>query len=149
VANLYGVANPVTLPAYATPIGGVDIVCPAGAETNVIALTFNSVTSSGWFAPWVYGQLAISLAATPATSVTVGARLGAGSDWAALGVNTYLLTANANIAYFLYAIGGALIMHDPAPGLVHYITINPGAQPVTLRNSGTQTFGAWLRAPDQ
>jgi hypothetical protein len=148
-ANLYGVANPLPLPVFAGMIGATDIVCPAGAETNVIALPTNVPISQGIYYPAVSGVLWVTLGATPASQVTVGARIGAGADFFANAYNTIPLVASATIMIPFFGYGPSALLSYPTGPLTINISINPGAQAVTARAAGALAYGWWQRAPDQ
>lgn len=149
MANLYGIASPNPVPVGVNTIGGVDVACPAGSETNVLAILFNPPTVNGVYYPFIGGYLVISLGATPPTALQYNVRLGAGSDFIALAIGATLLVANANIIQPIYAPGTALIMNNPSGANTFNVSLTPTAQAVTVRTNGTIGFGQWVRATDQ
>jgi len=149
VANLYGVASPNPVPAFGGSIGGVNVSCPAGVETNVIAISMPPAVSAGWYYPFCSMFLNISLGATPPTALFVSFRLGAGSDLTGLQVPGGWLVANANFLFSVWVSQAGVVVQNPYAAQIMNVTLNPAAQAVTLQTSGSGAIGGWLRAPDQ
>lgn len=149
MANLYGVANPIALPAQANTIGAADVNCPAGTETNVIAIPTNVPISQGWYYPAVFAVLAISLGATPPTGVQLGARIGAGADFSYWAIYPGMLAASITLEQSFQLFGAGTILAYSTGPLTINISVNPTAQAVTARFSGSYAYAWWNRAPDQ
>jgi hypothetical protein len=149
VANLYGVATPNPLPVWVSTIGSANIACPAGVETNVVALAFNPALSSGWYYPNVWGLLGAQMGATAPSSCNIGLRLGNGADILAISVGSGLLVANGYWVYPVALAGFQLIMSNPYGANTFNVTLNPVGQAITASQNGTFLFGQWVRAPDQ
>lgn len=144
-ANLYGVANPVSLPGGQIVFG--PIACPAGVETTVASPPALTAPSGGYFYPMCWFNVEMLSGATLAVSVTFAIRIGAGSD-----VDTaYFVPASYqanNYAFFSMSFSGppSNTIWQGAGSVVN-ITCNPNSQPVTCYNM-KYTVGLF-RAPDQ
>jgi hypothetical protein len=146
---LYGVANPLAVPALAGTIGSADVVCSAGVETNVIAISVNPPISQGWYYPVVEGSLAVAIGATSPTGVIVAGRIGAGADFASQGMMSASLSPNFNLNYFFMIFGTTTFLAYPIGASILNISILSVGQAITIRNNGSQAYGYWQRAPDQ
>ena len=149
MANLYGVDNTVLTPNSAGLIGGADVFCPAGVETNIIATPALIAPSNGYFVPMLWLNVAITFAATPATNVSVGARIGAGADFDYYNLNAALIVANATIMLNGFLSGVAAQVPWFQPGSVVYVSLNPTAQAVNARVLGSRALYWLARAQDQ
>lgn len=149
MANLYGVANPLPLPQQGNTIGATDIACPAGVETNVIAIPSNVPISQGWYYPGIFAMLDVALGATAPSTLTFGARIGAGSDFSYFALNVAVLVANANLFVPFQLFGLSTILSYTTGPLTINISVTPTANPVTCRFSGSYAYCFWNRAPDQ
>ena len=148
MANLYGVATPNPLPAGAGTIGGVDVIVPGNVETNVIGIALPPAVSAGFYYPWVAPAIDILLGPTPPTQVTVGYRLGAGSDFASNGPPLAAMVGNATIYFSAYLAGASAIVSNPYTTITLFVTLYSFGQQITCK-AGSQAYGGWLRAPDQ
>ena len=149
MANLYGVANPIIYPAYATVIGGVDLACPAGTETNVIDSGALVAISNGYYYPVVCSYMNVTLGATPPTSLVVAARIGAGSDFSTFGPYPSLLVAGATLFITGMLVGPISQTAWQGAGSHIFVTVNPVAQGITFRSYSSGAFFYLYRAPDQ
>jgi hypothetical protein len=148
-ANLYGVANPNPLPNAAGTIGGANVNCPAGVETNFCAITINPAVSPGWYYPAVFGTVAILLTATPSTFINWAARIGAGADFQIQSTATTMLVASATLTISLFLYGFATFVSNPFGANTFNVTANPGVNAFSVGLNGTLFYGQWVRAPDQ
>jgi hypothetical protein len=149
VANLYGVANPVILPASNFTIGVVDVACPLGVETNVMASPNLVAISNGYFYVGCVGAIYIQLGATAPTNLVVAARINNGADIVQAGTSGALLVANALVQFPVFLFGGASQTAWQGLGSPVQISVNPNTQPVTVRASGSVVWITLYRAPDQ
>lgn len=148
MANLYGVANSPGQPGQQLLIGGADVTCNAGVETNVITSPLLVAPSNGYFYAWASGMLTLVCGATPPTQVTIGIRIGAGADSMQIGINTVFLTASD---FFMVPIG----LFTPEsqtpwqpPGSTVSIGITPLTGIVVARVQGSSVCLGLLRGTD-
>ena len=149
MANLYGVANPNPLPQSVATIGGTDIACPAGSETNIIQAAPALPTVPGVYYPMAQGWTTLSFGATPPTNVQMSLRVNNGSDLLPWTIWAGLLIANNNLIVPLMFYGYNLIVQNPTGVYNFQVGITPLAQAITARNGGTLFYVQWVRASDQ
>lgn len=148
MANLVGVANPLPIPTYAQLIGGANINCPAGAETNIIAISPNPLISQGIYYPLFAGAIDIVVGATPMTFCTYNFRIGNGADlnslvWPQTGWGA---NAMSNIGFYV-PIVAYTVWPNPPPA--YNISITPSGGSCTVQTGGSFAFCSWVRGPDQ
>lgn len=127
MANLYGVANSPGQPGQVTLIGGADVNCPAGSETNILTSPPLIAPSNGYFYAWASGIITLVCGTTPPTAITVGIRVGAGADTMQFGINTSFLTASD---FFMVPIG-LFTPESTIPWQGAGSTVSIGITPVT------------------
>ena len=149
MANVYGVANTNPPPSFWGTIGGTDINCPAGVETNVVAATPTAPTYPGMFYPFATGVITITIGATPPGQVVMALRIGSGSDINTIFVWATLMTAGAHIPQSVSFYGYTVAISNPSATTIFNLTVNPSGQAVTVNAGGTYAWASWLRAPDQ
>jgi hypothetical protein len=89
----------------------------------------------------------ITFGSTVATSLTFGARIGAGADFDAVGFVTSVFTANQILPYTIPFMGTPSNTSWAGAGSVINLTANPGAQAVQI--GAVRSVIMLLRAPDQ
>lgn len=102
---IWGVANPVPIPAVYSPSGNV--TCTAGTEVTCVTTTtaLTGQPGQGYF-PLIFGVLTFLMGATASASLVIAARFHNGSDFAQTQtVDTGLLANNATIAIPVVIIG--------------------------------------------
>jgi hypothetical protein len=149
MANLYGVANPNPLWAFATPIGGADVACPAGVETTFITVVINPTLNPGIYYAAAVGVVTTLLGAVAPTAITFGLRIGGGSDVIAIAPSFTSFVANTPFIFPLPLYGINALISNPIPPTTLNVTANPAAQGVTIKQGGSLVFAGWVRAPDQ
>lgn len=145
-ANLYGVANP-----WANAVFGLVptlVNCPAGVETTFIGQQMIA-PSQGLFYPVVFGYIQIVCGATPPTSVSIFAKVGAGSDFNGSGIPTQHLTANNTFDWWYLLTGLPSRSVWQGAGNVINVTCNPIGQAVTVTAAGGYCQFFLFRAADQ
>jgi hypothetical protein len=148
-ANLYGVANNVPLWVFAAPIGGADVACPAGVETNCIAAVVNPIISPGTYYAAAIGAITVTLGATVPTACAFGLKIGAGSDVIQVAPSTALFVASGTFVFPIPLYGINTLVQNPVGPTTFNVTCFPTAQPVTVKLGGSFVFAGWVRGPDQ
>lgn len=149
MANLYGVANAPGPSVLNSTIGGGNITCPPGVETNIIASNPLIAVSQGFFFAQVLGQVAINIGATPPTALTVGFRIGAGADFWAWSWPSQYLVANAELISPLVAFTVTSQTIWQGTGSIVNVSLNPTAQQVIAFTTISYAYFNLVRAPDQ
>lgn len=149
MANLYGVANVLSPFSTFTLIGGADVACPAATETNIIAATLAGQDTSGFYFPFAFATVVLLMGATPATSITLAIRVGAGADMNTQAIPPAVLVANATVVFPLHIRGTTSQAAYQSPGSVINLTVNPTAQAVTAKFVGCHAAMGLTRASDQ
>lgn len=146
--NLYGVANTGPALYYGTLLNAGGVTCPAGVETNVIALGPVTALAQGVYYPVFWAQLSIQSGATAPTQIVLGAKIGAGADFATFQpYNGLFIAGQVNVIWW-YGIGQPSRAPWVTPGSVINITVNPLAQSVSCVYYCSQAIGGVFRAPD-
>ena len=102
---IWGVANPVPVPAVFSPAN--DVTCTAGSEVTVVTTTTALIGQPGQgYYPIVFGCLVFLMGATASASLVIAARYHLGSDFTQTQtVDTGLLANNATIAIPVVIVG--------------------------------------------
>lgn len=147
--NLYGVSNPLALPVAYGPIGGTNVPCPAGSETNVITSGPIAAISPGFYYPMLWLSLSILYGGTLPTQIIVAFRIGAGSDVDSVFIPTNSLVASTANVFSATLIGASSQVAWQGSGSTINVTLSPSAQAITLQLTGSRAAIALFRAPDQ
>jgi hypothetical protein len=149
VANLYGVASPTPFPGFAQLIGGANIACPAGVETNIFQINPPVIVSPGMYYPWAYGVVNWVVGATGITFLTINFRINNGADLTQITLPQTGWGANvlASSAYFMPIT--STVQSNPTSALPWQVSVTPATGSLTMQIGGSYLFAQWLRAPDQ
>lgn len=147
-ANLYGVANPAPTLIYSTLIGGANLACPAGTETNLLSTGTLITPSGGAFYPIAWVNLTFTVGATPPTVVALGVRISGGADLGTFNPNIALFVASTNVTISWCVAGPTSRSTWAAPGNALQISVNPTAQALTAVFTFSQGILGVLRAAD-
>lgn len=143
MANLYGIANGTpNAVTQAAVSGGGNTTCPAGSETTIFSIPAFAM-SPGYFYPVIFVQMWIGYGATVPTTLQVAAKIGAGSDFDTLPINTGVVTASTNVFYCYVLVGPESQTVYVPPGVTINVTLAPTIQAVTLIGGGSRTM-LWL-----
>lgn len=105
--SIWGVANPIPLPAVFSP--GSDVTCTAGAEVLCVTTTNPLTGVPGQnYVPWIFGCLAFLMGATASAALVIAARFNGGSDFATQTVDTGMLVNSATLSIPVALIGATL-----------------------------------------
>lgn len=144
-SNLYGVASPVALPLTGEAVGPVN--CNPSVETIIVTMPAMAAPSAGYFYPMLWFSCSVQQGATVPTSITIAAKIGAGSDFDSFYVVPASYMVN-NYGYFSSAlVGAASNVAWQGSGSVLNLTCNPAGQLVIVYN--IKWVAALFRAPDQ
>ena len=148
MANQYsGADNPFLATSNAT-IGGVDVTCNSGSETNVIASATLKANIQGDYYPVVWGVLVIYMGATAATALVIAARIGAGADFATYTVDPGQLVNSQKDQFHFALIGSnSASAWFPTGGVIN-VTVNPTTQNVTVKNVGSYAICQLVKGPN-
>lgn len=149
MANLYGVAQPNPPPGGNFTIGNVDIVCAAGAETNIISATAILPTAPGVYYPALWGYVSVLFGATVPTSLNFGFRLNGGADLTTFSTWSGTYVANESFIYPVFGYAYGNVFNYPIGTINIQLSANPAANPITVKFLGTLVFIQWQRATDQ
>lgn len=147
--NLYGVQNQFGTPIYTNTIGGGNVTVPVGVETPVCDSGLIIAPSNGYFSPLWLGVLCVTMGATNPTTLVLGARIGAGADYAQLPVPANLFIAGANLQIPL--VLGAFTSQSAfqPPGSHCYLTVVVTGQGVQVSQPYSSPYFWLTRGPDQ
>jgi hypothetical protein len=148
MAQIYGVANPLALPAVYLTASGADVSCVAGSETNVITSGAITGSAAGSLYPRIDAFLTILLGATAPSALVIAFRLGAGADVDSFTVEPALLTNNAELMFPLALIGVSSASAWIGSGSTVNLTVKPTGQNVTVKGVGSRMVVTLLRASD-
>lgn len=143
--NLYGVSQPGFTPVPFA--NGGDQSCGAGAETNIFSQTITAPGQGNWYIV-MWGVVAILLGATPPGTITIGGRIGSAADFDSYSVATAPLLANATLQIPFLLCSTANQANFFPTGSAFNVTLNPSAQAVTFKNTGSRTLYQLFRGPD-
>jgi hypothetical protein len=146
MGNVYGIANPLSVPAIV--VGGGDVACPAGSPTTVLSSAALSAFAPGDYYPMIWAYLAILFGATPPTAMSVGFQLGAGSTVDFMALPVPLFVANATILFTVPLVGANSGSAWVGAGSIINVTVNPFAQAVTFKYANSRAVIALFRGPD-
>lgn len=147
--NLYGVASPNPTPQAAQTIGGIDVTCNAGVETNFVSFQTNYPTVPGVYYPVLWGWVNIAWGATVPTSFTLAMRINNGADLASEGIDTLLMIANERLCLPIGFQQAYIIYNYPFSGITLQMSGTSVGQSTIIRNLTTVIYGQFVRAPDQ
>ena len=147
MANLYGVDNI----CFGTSLSqGPQQTCPANTDTLIFSFALNPPGSNGFFTPVCYGYAAITLGATPPSSLAWGFKVLGGSYLANLSGHPGVLIANNNFSMpMAFGPFASLAIQNPTGPTTFQVYLQVGNQPVTCANNGSFAWCFWIRAPDQ
>jgi hypothetical protein len=148
VANLYGVANPVILPAAVQTLGAANVVCAAGSWTTVATSPALQAISSGVYYPSVLGMLGVSSGATQITSLQIGMHVGAGAVQSILAFSNAYFAASSNVLVPVALYGAPAVVPWQGLGSTLSLDVQPAGQAVTALFFGTYLWMSLYRAPD-
>lgn len=146
--NLYGVANCPGQPGQLLTVGGADVTCNPGAETNVITSPALIAPSNGYFYAWGSGILSLAIGATAPTNISIGIRIGAGADSMGFNINSFLLVANTLLMVPIGLFTPESQIPWQGAGSTVSIGVNPTTQLVIARLQGTSVCLGLLRGTD-
>jgi hypothetical protein len=145
MGNVWGIANPVGLPATYNPTG--DINCPAGVSTTVITTGPLAALNPGDYYPYAVVMCGFLLGGTPPTNLRVNLNMGGGAlDW--FDWNVGLLAAAAPLFGTVVLVGPNSGSAWVGPGSTINIGVNPTGQAVTFKLLGSGARIALYRGPD-
>lgn len=146
MGSIYGVAWPGN--ATFGRNAGSNQTCPAGSETIIMTWSGIQASAPGFYYPLIFGNMAITLGATPPTALSVSYHINGGSSYGTLPLWTNLLVANANLWYPFFSVGAtSAVAYYPGPG-TFTIGLNPVGQSVTYTDAPTSVRLFLMRGPD-
>lgn len=144
--NLYGVANPLPLPAVYSPAS--DTTCSAGSETTVITSGAIAQTLNGSSYPRIDGVLTILLGGTAPSALVLAFKLGSGSDVDTYTVEPGLLVNSAELIIPLHLLGVSSATAWVGSGSTVNVTVNATGQAVTCKKVGSRAIIGIFRGSD-
>ena len=147
--SIWGVANPLPLPAVFTP--GSDTTCTAGTEVTCVTTTAALTGVPGQnYVPWIFGCLAFLMGGTASAALVIGARFHSGTDFATQTVDTGMLVNSATLSIPVAIIGA----NARCAGNGNYgsgaieVTAKATTTACTCRQVASQIMIALLPGPD-
>ncbi len=146
MGTIYGVANPLALPAAYTPTG--DVVLTAGAETTFITTGALTAASPGFYYPVIWLTIAMLFGVAAPAALTFAFKLGAGAD-----VDSFALAPAAQIVsetdeYSVCLVGANSGTAWVGSGSTINITGLGTTNNSTVKQVGTRAVVALYRGPD-
>ena len=145
MANIYGIANPLALPAVYVPANDVSVT--AGTPATVITTGAIAALDGESYYPLVLAVLVIVLGGSPATALTVKFILGAGSAVDTYTVEPGLLTASAELVVPVFLIGASSDSAWAGSGSTLNIQVTATTQNVTVKKVGSRAIVMLNRGP--
>lgn len=138
-------ANLGTFPPFFTNlIGSADVACGAGVETNIVSIPGTTAYGPGTWLPGFLGSVAVALGATPPTFLNIGLRINNGADIVIQSVPNLALVASATLMIPLMLWSGTSSGTQwLAPGQTLQLSLSPGAQAITAKQTGSMIY-YWL-----
>jgi len=146
MGNIYGVANPLNIPAVYVP--AADVALPAGTETTIITTGAIAQIGPGNYFPLVLLTVAILNGATIPTALTAAFKIGAGSDVDSFVVADAALVAASTESFTVALIGANSGTAWVGAGSTINITLLAAGNAATLKAVGTRAIVMLLRGPD-
>ncbi len=146
MGNVYGIANPIPIPAIYT--AGADVTLTAGSELTIITTGAISAASPGDYYPEIWLCVAIAFGATAPTALTFAFKLGAGADVDSLAVAVASMVINTTGYYTVPLIGANSSTAWLGAGSTINITALAATTAATFKFAGSRALVALRRGPD-
>jgi hypothetical protein len=146
VGTVYGVAQPLPLPAVYTPSG--DVTCNSSTETTCITTGAINAGNPFDYYPLIWGVATIYLGGTAPSALVLAFKIGAGSDVDTLTVDPGQLVNSAKLMIPFMLVGANSASAWSGAGSTINITANATGQAVTFKQVGSRAIVALLRGPD-
>jgi len=148
MGNIYGVANPLALPAVYNSVGGADVTLTAGSEVTIITTGAIAGLGPGDYYPFIWLLAAVLMGGTAPTALQFAFKLGAGSDVDTFVVAPATLIASATVLYAIPLVGVNSSTNWIGAGSTINITAKASTTAATLKNVGSRAIVALFRGPD-
>lgn len=146
MGTIYGVANPLALPAVYTPTG--DTTLTAGAETTFITTGAITAASPGFYYPVMWVTVAILFGAANPAALTFAFKLGAGADVDSFVIAPADFIINETHVYSFCLVGANSGTAWVGSGSTINITGLGTTNNSTAKQVGTRAVVALYRGPD-
>ena len=146
MGNIYGVANPLAIPAVYVP--AADVALPAGTETTIVTTGAIAQIGPGNYYPEIDITFSVLNGATVPTALTAAFKIGAGSDVDSFEVAPAALVAADTESFTVKLIGASSGTAWVGAGSTINITLLAAGNAATLKAIGTRAIVALKRGPD-
>lgn len=146
MGSIYGVANPLALPAAYTPTG--DTTLTAGVETTFITTGAITAASPGFYYPVIWLTVAIAFGAGAPGALTFAFKLGAGADVDSFAIAPADFIINETHVYAVCLVGANSGTAWVGSGSTINITGLGTTNNSTAKQTGSRAVVALFRGPD-
>src|SRR5487761_2301174 len=140
MGNIYGVANPLAIPAIYVP--AADVALPAGTETTIVTTGAIAQIGPGNYYPEIDLTFAVLNGATVPTALTAAFKIAAGSDVDSFEVAPAALVAADTESFTVKLIGTSSGTAWVGAGSTINITLLAAGNAATLKAIGTRAIVA-------